>query len=92
MYRQSDLQFEDMYFVTTWQTPFKPGQIPHLFFMMDTERSFELCLRLMYKPREVQFTGADFEIGKIDQTDVASIIQGCLLTTVGDKLKKLLID
>ena len=39
--------------------------------MMDTERTFELCLRLLYKPREVQFTGADFEIGKIEQNDVA---------------------
>lgn len=91
MYQQSDLQFEDLYCVTNWPAPFKPMQIPHLFFFMDTERTFELCLRLLYKSHQVQYTGEDF-IEKIPQREVANIVQGCLLVTVGDKLKKLMID
>ena len=74
-----------------WNPPLKPIQIPYLFFFMDTERTFELALRLMYRQELIQFTGNDF-IEKIPNPDIATIIQGCLLVTVGDKLKKLMID
>ena len=58
---------------------------------MDAERTFELCLRLMYPDHQVEYTGEDF-IERIPQNDIANIIQNCLLITVGDKLKKLTVD
>ena len=90
LFRQSDLQFEDLVCLSDWQPPFKPGQIPFLFFFMDTERAFELCMRLLYNQRTVQYTGEEF-LG-ITNPETARIIQSCLLVTVGDKLKQLLID
>ena len=58
---------------------------------MDTEVTFELCLRLVYQKNWIEFTGEDF-VEKITTAEVGNIIQGCLLVTVGDKLKKLLVD
>jgi len=49
LFHQSDLEYEDLFCPTMWPLPYKPHQIPYLFFFMDTERSFELCLSLMYK-------------------------------------------
>lgn len=48
LYRQSDLQYEDLIYATNWGNQFKPIQIPYLFYFMDTERTYELCLRLLY--------------------------------------------
>ena len=45
----------------------------------------------MYKKHQIQYTAEDF-IERIPNQDIANIIQGCLLVTVGDKLKKLMID
>ena len=91
MFRQSDLQFEDLLMPTDFGTPLKPVDIPYLFFFMDTERTYELCLRLLYKKNAIQYTGQDFE-SNLENLEVASIIQHCLLVTVGDKLKRLMID
>lgn len=91
LYRQSDLQYEDLLYTSEWSPPLKPIQIPYIFFFMDTERTYELALRLIYKQHLVQYTGNDF-IEKLSNPDIATIIQGCLLVTVGDKLKKLMID
>ena len=49
LYRQSDLQFEDMIYFKEWNPPLKPIEIPYLFFFMDKERTFELALRLIYR-------------------------------------------
>ena len=73
LYRQSDLQFEDMICFTEWNPPLKPIQIPYLFFFMDTERTFELALRLIYKQHLIQYTGNDF-IDNISNPDIATII------------------
>ena len=91
LFRQSDLQYEDLVYPTNWGIPLKPVQIPYLFFFMDTERSYELCLRLLYKKSQIQYTGEDF-VSNMENLEVASIIQHCLLVTVGDKLKRLTID
>jgi len=40
---------------------------------MDTERTYELALRLMYKRELIQFTGNDFVEG-LSNPDIASII------------------
>ena len=45
---------------------------------------------MMYDSKTINYTGSDFE--KIQNTDVSRILQACLLVTVGDKLKHLLID
>lgn len=73
LYKQSDLQFEDLYFMTDWRPPLKPSQIPYLFFFMDTEKTFEMCLRLLYKKEHVEFSGEDF-VSKFDSNVAANII------------------
>ena len=57
---------------------------------MDTELTFEMCMLLLYNKRTVQYTGEDFL--EITNPEITRIIQTCLLVTVGDKLKQLLID
>ena len=57
---------------------------------MDTEQTFELCLHLLYDKQTIQYTGQDFD--KMQNSEAARILQSCLLTTVGDKLKHLIID
>lgn len=49
LFKQSDLQYEDLYSMTQFTPPLKPAQIPFMFFFMDDERTYELCLRLLYK-------------------------------------------
>ena len=57
---------------------------------MDTELTFEMCMLLLYNKRTVQYTGEDFL--EITNPEITRIIQTCLLVTVGDKLKQLLVD
>lgn len=57
---------------TESQPPFKPGQIPHLFFFMDTETTFEMCLHLLYEQKKIHYTGKDFD--RMQMTDAAHIL------------------
>lgn len=45
LYKESDLQFEDLIYATEWAKPLKPTQIPYLFFFLDSERTFEAGLK-----------------------------------------------
>ena len=58
-YRQSDLEFEDLYMATDFPKPLKPIHIPYLFLFMDTEKSFEAGLQLLYEEKFMRFTSDD---------------------------------
>lgn len=45
---------------TQWPIPLKPIQIPYLFFFLDTERSFEAGLKILYEEPVVKFQANDF--------------------------------
>lgn len=71
--------------------PLQPHQIPYMFFFMDLERAFEVGLKLLYEPSLLEFTGSDFGV-KFDNGEVIKILQTCLITTVGDKIKVIAED
>ena len=92
LFRQSDLQFEDLWMPTKWPAPLKPIQIPYLFFFLDTERTFEIGLTLLYEEKLVRFTGELFDSTDLDNNEAQIIVQNSLLVTVGDQLKVLTLD
>ena len=62
-----------------------------MFFFLDLESTFEAGLKLLYEPSLLEFTGSDFGI-KFDKREVIQILQTCLLTTVGEKIKVIASD
>jgi hypothetical protein len=63
-----------------------------MFFFLDTEKEYETGMEYIYTERYLRYTGSDFSSGLIPNPQIAHIIQGILLTTVGDKIKMLGMD
>ena len=59
---QSDLLVEDLSMATNWPKPLKPLHIPYLFYFMDTEKSFEAALNLIYDEKIMNYTSDDISM------------------------------
>lgn len=67
-----------------------PQHISYMFFFMDQEASFEESLSLLYSPTLLRYTGKDFiDAFTFNFYDRLRVLQTCLMTTVGDKIKVL---
>ena len=63
--------------------------LPYMFLFLDTESNFEQGMRMMYDERYLNYTASDFEpTGKLTNNHILRILQSCLLTTIGDHVKK----
>ena len=51
---------------TRWAAPLKPIQIPYLFFFLDTERTFEIGLTLLYEEKLVRYSGDILDVNSVD--------------------------
>ena len=47
---------------TNWPKPLKPLHIPYLFYFMDTEKSFEAALNLIYDDKIMNYTSDDISM------------------------------
>ncbi|CDW75782.1 UNKNOWN [Stylonychia lemnae] len=91
LFRDSQIEYDDLLKYKLKATPFKPNQFPLLFLFMDTPVMFEESLKLIYNNGEVEITGQDF-LNDMKPKEKLDILNNALITTVGDKIKHLVYD
>jgi hypothetical protein len=81
---------EDLLNASDFGRPLKPVYMPYIFLYLDTPEMFEQGLSLLYKPEHLNVSGRQMFHHR--QHDAMSILQMCLLVTVGDTIKVLSED
>ena len=91
LYRDAQVEMEDVLQLRVRSTPFRPSQLPLLFLFMDSPYMFEKAFSLLWGDTFTQVTG-QFLVDVLGQAEKKQLLNLALQVTVGDTVKELSFD
>eukprot|EP00347_Sterkiella_histriomuscorum_P005365 403356888 len=91
LYKDSQVEYTDLFKMKLKTTPFRVNQFPLLFIFMDTPLMFEEGLKMIYPISYVEVTGQDFQ-DRLKQAEKFEVLNNALISTIGDEIKSLIFD
>jgi len=91
LFREAQIELEDIFRLRARKTPFKPLHFPFIFIFMDSPYMFETAYNLLWGPSFTEVTGQEL-IDVLEFQDRKTVLEIALQVTVGDKIKELTFD
>jgi hypothetical protein len=77
LFKDSQIEYEDLFQLKIRNTPFKPSHFPYLFLFMDSPSMFEQSLKILWPSNHVEITGQDF-LDNLSNKDKVEILDMAL--------------